>query len=109
MDTRVALLERFYQHMRRDRLKLESRQFGFDFVECLTTSGAALDYGQVDSHLVHKYRLLQLSETAWQRFISGHVNQEYNVCLYFHERENSAFCLNLDNNYKNNNKVMEKN
>lgn len=103
MDTRVALLEMLYQHMRRDRLKLESRQFGFDFIEQLTADGAVLDYGQVDSHLVHKYRLLQLSEVAWNRFITGHVNQEYNICLYFDERENSAFCLNLDNNYKSSN------
>ena len=103
MDTRVILLETFYATMSRDKLKLESKSYGFDFVNKLTVDGAILDYGQLDDNFVHKYRLLQVPEACRSLLLQGHVNQDYNVCLYFHKTANNVLCFNLDNNYKDRN------
>ena len=106
MDTRVDLLEAFYTSMSQDKLKLESKSYGFDFVQALTADGATLDYGQLDNNFVHKYRLLNVSEEHRKQLLQGHVDQAYNVCLYFNETANNVLCFNLDNNYKDKNTAM---
>jgi hypothetical protein len=103
VDTRVELLEQFYETMRKDKLKLENKNYGFDFVNELTADGVTLDYGQLENNCIHKYRLLDVPEHRRKHLLQGHVNQEYNVCLYFDEAANNTLCFNLDNNYKVNN------
>ncbi|MBU2702554.1 hypothetical protein Ga0466249_003688 [Sporomusaceae bacterium BoRhaA] len=103
MDTRVELLEAFYQTMRKDKIKIENKNYGFDFINQLTANDAMLDYGQMENNFIHKYRLLNVSEQLRERLLQGHVNQEYNVCLYFDETANNTLCFNLDNNFKTNN------
>lgn len=107
MDTRVELLDAFYQTMRRDKVKIENKNYGFDFINGLTADDVILDYVQMENNFIHKYRLLNISEQRRKILMQGHVNQEYNVCLYFDERANNTFCFNFDNNLKiNNNQII---
>lgn len=103
MDTRVELVSAFYQAMCEDKVKLETKNYGFEFVKNLTSGGETLDYVQMENHFIHKYRLLNVSEHRRQSLLQGHVNQDYNVCLYFDETANNTLCFNIDNNYKKNN------
>ncbi len=102
MDERVELLEQFYHTMRHDQLKLETKKYGFEFIDELTAEGMTLDYGQLDNSFIHKYRLQNVSGQQRQKFLLGHINQEYNTCLYFDKRANNVLCFNLDNNFKTN-------
>lgn len=102
MDTRVELLDAFYQTMRRDIVKIENKNYGFDFINELTADDVTLDYVQMENNFIHKYRLLNVSEHVRKRLFQGHVNQDYNVCLYFDEMANNTLCFNLDNNFKTN-------
>lgn len=106
MDPRVELLEQFYTTMCKDKLKIEIKKYGFDFLHKLTADGTNLDYMQVGSDFIHKYRLLNVSDNRRKHFLRGHVNQEYNVCLYFDPTANNTLCFNLDNNYKVNNTAI---
>jgi len=100
MDKKIDLLLRFYNNMLKDKLKLEHKAHGFAFIDQLTAKESTLDYVQVDTNLVHKYRLLGVTETHFLELLEGHVKQEHNICLYFNEQANNIFCFNLDNNYK---------
>jgi len=107
MDTRVELLDAFYQTMRRDKVKIENKNYGFDFINELTADDVILDYIQMENNFIHKYRLLNISEHRRKNFMQGHVNQDYNVCLYFDETANNTLCFNFDNNFKaNNNQII---
>ena len=103
MDTRVELLNEFYQTMCKDKVKIENKNYGFEFIKELTADDATLDYVQMENNLIHKYRLLHVSENHKQRLLQGHVSQAYNVCLYFDETANNTLCFNIDNNYKRDN------
>lgn len=100
MDIKVALLDEFYSTMCRDKVKLETKNYGFDFLDTLTSDSLTLDYVQLDNHFIHKYRLLNIQESSRERLLLGHVQQDYNVCLYFHPAANNTLCFNLDNNNK---------
>jgi hypothetical protein len=106
MDTRVELLDAFYQTMRKDKVKIENKKYGFAFIDGLIADDVMLDYGQMESNFIHKYRLLNVSESRREKLLQGHVNQEYNVCLYFDETANNTCCFNLDNNFKANNNAI---
>ncbi len=106
MVDRVELLEALYQAMRRDKVKIEAKKFGFAVINELTAAGGTLDYGQMENNFIHKYRLLNLSADHWKKLLRGHVKQEYNACLYFAETANNTLCFNLDNNFKINNNEL---
>ncbi|VBB06713.1 Hypothetical protein LUCI_1949 [Lucifera butyrica] len=100
MDTRVKLLKEFYSTMQTGKLKLESREYGFDFLDRLLSTGLLLEYGELASGLIHKYKLSNVSEEQLNYLLQEHVNKGCNVCLYFNEAANNTFCFNLDHNYK---------
>ncbi len=107
MDRRVALLQEFYRGLPKDRAKVETHHHGFDFLRALLSDGITLEYGELTlSGLLHKYKLANIPEERMNRLLQAHVDKEFNVCLYFHDRANSLFCLNLDNNHKVNNTII---
>jgi hypothetical protein len=101
MDPRVSLLKEFYRGLPKDRVKLETEEHGFAFLERLLTDGVTLEYGELTpSGLVHKYKLAHIPERRMDEFLLSHVKKDCNVCLYFDVRANDTFCFNLDNNHQ---------
>jgi hypothetical protein len=86
--------------MQAEKLKLESRNYGFDFLNNILTGECSLEYGQLGNGLIHKYKLLNVSGARFDELLAGHINSEYNICCYFQESANSVCCFNLDNNFK---------
>ena len=103
MDSRVILLKEFYSTMQKDKLKLESNCYGFGFLNTLLSHDIKLEYGELTSSLIHKYKLVDIPEYRMDTLLQGHINKYYNACLYFNEIANNIFCFNLDNNFKENN------
>jgi hypothetical protein len=104
MDPRVELLKEFYRGLPTDRAKVETYEYGFDFLDRMTSGGATLEYGELTlSGLLHKYKLSQITAPLMDELLLSHVEKRRNVCLYFDDRANSTFCFNLDNNHKTNN------
>ncbi len=104
MDPRVALLKVYYAGLPRDRFKLETYEHGFEYLDRLLQGGPTLEYGELTlTGLLHKYKLANVSEAAFDAFLLGHVEKRWNVCQYFDDRANRVFCFNLDNNHKTNN------
>ncbi|HVU15358.1 MAG TPA: hypothetical protein VHD32_00425 [Candidatus Didemnitutus sp.] len=107
MDHRIALLNAFYRGLPRDRAKIETSAFGFDFLERLLGTDTRLEYGELTlSGVLHKYKLAGISAAHMDRLLHDHVAQTCNVCLYFDEVANDVFCFNLDNNHKTENTVV---
>jgi hypothetical protein len=100
MDGKIKLLNEFYNTMQSGKVKLELMAHGFDFLAKLTQDGFRVEYGELAVNLVHKYRLLDVSEVGLKRLLEGHIRKEHNVCRYFDAHANTTFCLNLDNNCK---------
>jgi hypothetical protein len=104
MDRRVTLLRDYYRGLPRDRIKVETRQHGFAFLEELLAGGAELEYGELTlADTLHKYKLARVPERRFDELLEQHVAKRCNVCLYFGARENPLFCFNLDNNRRENN------
>ena len=100
MDRKVSLLKEFYRRLPKDRAKLETEAYGFDFLERLLTEGMTLEYGELTSSgVVHKYKLASIPEHRMDGLLLSHVEKACNVCLYFDVRANDTFCFNLDNNH----------
>jgi hypothetical protein len=107
MDSRVTLLKEFYRGLPGDRIKLETYEHGFPFLQRLLTDGMALEYGELTlSGVLHKYKLVDVSEERLDELLREHVEKKCNVCLYFDETANDTLCFNLDNNHKTNNTVV---
>lgn len=106
MDSRVTLLKEFYSTMQKDKIKLESNCYGFEFLESLLSHDVKLEYGELTSSLIHKYKLVNIPDCQIDAFLQGHINKYYNACLYFNEEANNIFCFNLDNNFKENNTAL---
>jgi hypothetical protein len=106
MDNKVKLLQEFFAGMQKDKVKVETKAHGFDYLEELVALGAVLEYCQLSLNLVHKYRLLQVPPGQLTGLLQDHVKQQCNVCLYFSPEENTVFCLNLDNNHKDNDREV---
>jgi hypothetical protein len=102
MDTRIALLKEFYSTRQKDKLKLETNCYGFEFLDSLLSDGVMLEYGELSDRLIHKYKLMNVAGSRVDELLKGHINKEYNVCLYFDEQANNIFSFNLDNNLKEN-------
>lgn len=107
MDPRVRLLEDFSKGFVRDKAKIEAELFGFEFLESLLSGGAALEYGALtDIRMLHRYKLVDISEHKMSQLIQLHVMKQLNVCRYFGAEKNDVFCFNLDNNHKTDNTVI---
>jgi hypothetical protein len=101
MDPRVRLLKEFSRGFIRGTAKIETEQFGFPFLDRLLSDGARLEYGELTAtRLLHKYKLVDLSDRRMDELLEWHLKKEGNVCRYFGAAANDAFCFNLDNNHK---------
>jgi hypothetical protein len=104
MDSRVALLKDYYRGLPTDRSKVETHEYGFGLLERLQKDGITLEYGELTlSGLLHKYKLANIPDHAFDKLLESHIERTCNVCLYFDTTANSTFCFNLDNNHKTNN------
>jgi hypothetical protein len=107
MDSRVNLLKEFYSNLQKDKAKLETYRYGFEFLEEMAAGGVTLEYGELTlSGLLHKYKLMNIPEHRLDELLQAHIMKTCNLCLYFDEAANNTFCLNLDNNYKTNNTIL---
>lgn len=101
MDIKIVeFLAAFYSTILRNRVKIETKHYGFNFIKSLTADDTILDYIQLGNHLIHKYRLLNISESHYNALLQGHIHQDHNLCLYFDEIANNTLCFNLDHNFK---------
>lgn len=107
MDPRVALLKEFSKGFSKSTVKIETEQFGFAFLEWLLSDGGALAYGELtDTRVLHKYRILGITEPKLNELVALHVTKQLNVCRYFGAEKNDVFCFNMDNNHKTNNTAI---
>jgi len=107
MDSKLNLIKEFYRGLPRDRVKVETGSHGFAYLEELLSDGATLEYGEAHpAGLLYKYKLASISEQRMDRLLASHVQKTSNVCLYFDDIANSAFCFNLDNNHKADNEAL---
>ena len=107
MDPRVSLLKEFSRGFTPGTAKVETEQYGFPFLDRLLSDGASLEYGELTAvRLLHKYKLVNISERRMDELLQLHITKECNVCRYFDASANDVFCFNLDNNHKANNTVV---
>lgn len=103
MDPRLGLLREFYRDLPKDRLKVETWRFGFGYLEELLAGGGRLEYGELTATgSLHKYKLAGVPEPRFEALLAQHVAKDCNVCLYFGAERSALFCLNLDNNHREN-------
>jgi len=107
MDPRVTLLKAFYAGMPKDRLKVETREYGFAFLDTLLSDGATLEYGELTlTESLHKYKLAHVPPRRFDELLRAHVEKRCNVCLYFDTVASNLLCFNLDNNHKTGNTAL---
>jgi hypothetical protein len=107
MDPGVSLLKEFSRGFVAGKVKVETEQFGFAYLEQLLSDGATLEYGELTStRLLHKYKIVDVPDHRMDELLQMHIMKECNVCRYFGTRKNDVFCFNMDNNYKTNNTVI---
>jgi len=107
MDPRVTLLKEFSSGFIEGKAKIETDQFGFEFLEWLLSAGGALEYGELtDTRLLHKYKIVDIPEHRMDDLMQLHVMKQFNVCRYFGVEKNDVFCFNMDNNHKTDNTAI---
>jgi hypothetical protein len=107
MDPRVALLKDFSKSFITGKAKIETEQFGFAFLEQLLSEGGTLEYGELtDTRLLHKYKIVDISERRMDELIELHILKQLNVCRYFGRESNDVICFNMDNNHKTDNTAI---
>lgn len=101
MDSRVKLLKEFSSGFVRGKVKIETELFGFAFLESLLSAGGALEYGELtDTRLLHKYKIVDVTDHGMDVLVQLHLMKQLNVCRYFGDERNDVLCFNLDNNNK---------
>lgn len=101
MDPRVTLLKEFSKGFVRDKAKIESEEFGFAYLEQLLSGGSALEYGHLaDTRVLHKYKIVDITDRRMDELLQMHVMKECNVCRYFGSDKNDVLCFNIDDNHK---------
>ena len=79
MDRRIALLREFYRGLPKDRAKVETRRYGFAFLDELLSDGVTLEYGELTlTGLLHKYKLANIPEHRLDGLFRSHVAKESN-------------------------------
>ena len=107
MDSRLDSLRAFSRTFVRDTAKIETAQCGLRFLDGLLSGGARLEYGELTPlRLVHRYKVIGISERRLNELLQAHIDQECNVCRYFDPFSNDVFCFNLDNNHRTDNTVV---
>lgn len=107
MVTKLSLLKEFYRGLPKDRAKIETDHYGFDYLTQLLAGGATLEYGELTlTGILHKYKILDIPEYRMDELLQSHIAKDCNVCLYFAPQENNVFCFNIDNNHKTNNTAI---
>ena len=107
MDPRVTLLREFSRTFIKGKAKIETEQFGFEFVDWLLLEGGTLEYGDLtDVRLLHKYKIVDIPEHRMDELVRLHVEKQFNVCRYFGAEKNDVLCFNMDNNYKKDNTAI---
>ncbi len=99
MDPRVTLLKEFSRGFLGGKVKIETEQFGFAYLQQLLSDGGTLEYGQLSTtRLLHKYKIVGLTDRRMDELLQMHVANECNVCRYFGADMNDVCCFNMDNN-----------
>ncbi|HZY98403.1 MAG TPA: hypothetical protein VFE36_02430 [Candidatus Baltobacteraceae bacterium] len=107
MDPRVALLKEFSRGFVRHKAKIESEEFGFAYLEQLLSDGSTLEYGHLaDTRVLHKYKIVNITDCRMDELLQMHVMKECNVCRYFGADKNDVLCFNMDNNHRTNNTAI---
>jgi hypothetical protein len=107
MDPRVTLLREFSRGFVRDKAKIETEQFGFDYLEELLSGGSTLEYGELtDTRVLHKFKIVDIADSRMDALLQMHVMKECNLCRYFGAEKNDVLCFNMDNNHKTNNTTI---
>jgi hypothetical protein len=107
MDWKLNLLKEFYKGLPKDKVKIETDEYGFDFLRQLLADGATLAYGELTaSGVLHKYKMIDIPEYQMDELLKSHIAKGCNVCLYFDNRANNMFCFNMDNNHKTDNTIV---
>jgi hypothetical protein len=100
MDPRVILLKEFSRGFRKGKAKIEAEQFGFAYLDGLLSDGAVLEYGELTAtRLLHKYKIVSISDHKMDELLQMHVLKECNVCMYFGAEKNDVLSFNMDNNH----------
>ena len=101
MDPKAELIKEYFSGLPKDRLKLETSEHGFGFLEEMLTGGMTLEYGErVLNKEVHKYKFSNVPEWRMDSLLVSHARKSCNVCLYFKDVANSLFAFNLDKDYR---------
>jgi hypothetical protein len=107
MAWKLNLLKEFYKGLPIDKAKIETNEYGFNFLRQLLVDGATLAYGELTSSgVLHKYKIVDIPKHQMDELLKSHISKECNVCLYFDNRANNMFCFNMDNNHKTNNTIV---
>jgi len=103
MDSKLELIRAFYAGLPKDRVKVETFDHGFAFLEEMLIDGMTLEYGErVLCREVYKYKFSNVPPWRMEELLLSHVRKGCNVCLYFADKTNSLFGFNLDGNHKSN-------
>ncbi len=94
LEAKAALLKAFYPTADRTQAKLETAEHSPGFLRELQSMGT-LRYGEWIEG-TFKYRLAGISPEGFDALLRRHLESRLNLCVYFHPRANSMFCLNLD-------------
>ena len=107
MAWKLNLLKEFYKGLPIDKAKIETNEYGFNFLRQLLVYGAKLAYGELTPHgVLHKYKIIDIPRHQMNELLKSHISKECNVCLYFNPGANNMFCINMDNNHKTNNTIV---
>lgn len=107
MDSRVSLLKDFSGGFIEGKAKIETEQFGFDFLAWLLSDGGELEYGEMtDTRLLHKFKITGIPAHRMDELIQLHIMKLFNVCRYFGAEKNDVLCFNMDNNHKTENTAI---
>jgi hypothetical protein len=107
MDWKLNLLKEFYKGLPIDKAKIETNEYGFNFLRQLLVDGASLAYGELTtSGVLHKYKIFDIPKHQMDELLKSHISKKCNVCLYFNTKANNMFCLNMDNNHKTNSTIV---
>ncbi|MEG6584189.1 hypothetical protein [Dendrosporobacter sp. 1207_IL3150] len=100
--SKADVLKDFYSSMDFSTMKLEVKDYGFDFLETMEKAGIIVEYVELKG-LIHKYKLKNIKPVYQKYLLEQHIEQSGNVCGYYHKTHNNVFSFNLDNSHNENN------
>jgi hypothetical protein len=107
MAWKLNLLNEFYKGLPKDKAKIETNEYGFEYLRQLLADGVTLAYGELTpAGALHKYKIVGIPGHRMDELLKSHISKECNVCLYFDTEANNMFCFNMDNNHKTDNTIV---